>query len=476
MSEDRADQGDVPAPGHVNADLDLDALFGAERALRKAAAAGSGRGRRQKSMKITCLKVAAWSMAGVLVASGGIAMYLYERFFSQIDTVSLNGLKHRPAPAKSDPEGNTPLNLLVLGSQTRDGQHGVNLGNSTKLGTDLSDTTMFVHINAERHWAVVVSIPRDLLEPRPDCPARNDPSQIYPGAAMDPFYYAMNFGGPACAVATFEQMSGIRVDHFVEMTFNAFQDLTNAVGGVPVCIPEPGIDDPDYSGLVLSAGLHTVTGTQALEFVRDRHGLASGMDTARIQMQQMFVTSLFNKVTSAGTLADPVELLRIANAVTSNLTVDDGLKSLGALVDLAESAGQIKSHYLQFVTTPYVVDPPGTAYDPAGVHLSEGSGFDALWAYLRNDEPLPGSNAAATYPATATATATAGTHASDGSDTGAANPRPSGADVDVRAPGAAPAAGPDAAPTPTPTINTESRTGDEDLCSDLPSGQYGGHP
>ncbi|HWG28445.1 LCP family protein [Actinospica sp.] len=126
-------------------------------------------------------------------------------------------------------------------------------------------------------------------------------------------------------MTTVEAMTNIRIDHFVELTFDAFTDLTNAVNGVQICVPEPGINDPNYSGLVLSAGLHTVTGNQALAFVRDRHDLANGTDLNRIRMQQQFMSALFSKLTANGTLEDPVTLYKIANAVTGNITVDSDL-------------------------------------------------------------------------------------------------------------------------------------------------------
>jgi hypothetical protein len=192
-------------------------------------------------------------------------------------------------------------------------------------------------------------------------------------------------------VATVEQMTGIRIDHFMEITFNAFQSLTDAVGGVTVCVPQPGINDPHYSGLVLGPGLHTVSGAESLAFVRDRHGLENGTDLNRIRMQQMFVSSLFNKLESAGTLGDPITLYRIANAVTSNLTVDTGLDSIDAMVDLAGSVQRLKSHYIQFLTVPY-------SFDPANQNrVIPGAGFGQVWADLRQDTPLPGSNAAEAF-------------------------------------------------------------------------------
>lgn len=374
----------------VNEDLDLDELdprgAARERATVKAALVLHPRRRRRRILRITS------GICAVLVLTvAALGMYAYQHLFGQVATENLDALDNRPAASRADQWGNVPLNLLLLGSQTRDGQHGSHLGNASKLGTDISDTAMLVHIDAERKWATVVSIPRDLVVPRPQCEGRLDPAQTVPAAQSAMFDLAMNLGGPTCAVATVEQLTGIRIDHFVEITFNAFQALTDAVGGVTVCVPPPGINDPDYSGLVLGPGLHTVSGAQSLAFVRDRHGLANGTDLNRIRMQQMFVTSLFNKLESAGTLGDPITLYRIANAVTSNLTVDTGLDSIDAMVGLAGSVQSLRSHYIQFITVPYAFDPTNPN------RVVPGPGFDQVWTDLRQDTPLPGSNAARAF-------------------------------------------------------------------------------
>ena len=393
--------------GNINWDLDLAELDRRRRSKRP-----GERSRMRKALRI----FAGITAVGVLVTAG-LGTYLYEHLFGNIWTVSLSGLTNRPAAASPNAAGQTPENILVLGSQTRDGQTGVNLGNSTKLGTDLSDTAMLFHLSADRKWAVVVSIPRDLVVARPQCTSRFNQSVIIPSEDValadatdnDMYDAAMNLGGPVCAVATTEQLTGLRVDHFVEVTFNAFQQMTDAVGGVKVCIPEPGINDPDYSGLVLSAGEHVISGTQALEFIRDRHGVGNGTDLGRIQYQQMFVSSLFGKLTSNGTLANPLTLYNIANAVTSNLTVDSGLDSLTTMVSLAESINSIKSKYIQLITAPYDFDPDNQN------RVVPGTGFNAVWTDLRNDQPLPDSPAAAEFGTTSSSDGGAGSGSNGGS-------------------------------------------------------------
>jgi LCP family protein required for cell wall assembly len=380
----------------LNEDVDLDELDPLGRARRRAALEAERR-TRPNPRRRKALQVLAGSCAALVLAVAGVGTYAYEHLFGAVATESLDSLTNRPAFAKADRFGHVPLNILVLGSQTRDGQHGLNLGNATKLGTDISDTAMLVHISAERRWATVVSIPRDLVVPRPECQGRLDPTQTVPSSPDAMFDLAMNLGGPTCAVATVEQMTGIRIDHFVEINFNAFQALTDAVGGVTVCVPAPGINDPHYSGLVLGPGLHTVSGAESLAFVRDRHGLADGTDLNRIRMQQMFASSLFDKLANAGTLGDPITLYKIISAVTSNLTVDTGLDSIDVMVGLAGSVQSLESHYIQFITVPYGTDPADQD------RVIPGGGFDQVWTDMREDAPLPGSNAAAAFGTAATA-------------------------------------------------------------------------
>jgi len=416
-------------PSHVNSDLDLDEVDPKGTAQRKAAkeAARQANTRRNKVLKITAL-----ATAGTLVAVAGAGFYVVNHLLGNVQTVSLDSLKDRPAASKANAEGQTPLNILVLGSQTRDGQtQAAHVGDSSKDGTDLSDTAFIVHVAADRKWAEVISIPRDLFVSIPSCQDRTTPGQVDAAQSEGQFYDAMGEGGPACAVATVEQMTDIRMDHFLELTFDAFIDLTDAVGGVQICVPQGGINDPDYSGLVLSAGLHTVVGNEALAFVRDRHGLAGGMDTSRIQMQQQFMTALFNKMTSNGTLEDPVTLYKIANAISNNITVDPALDNISAMAQIAESLGTISKKYIQYVTAPYVLDSPGEfSYDEAGEHSSPGPGFAELWNYMRNDEPLPDSPAAEDFGTSATASPSASASAQVATSP-SANPSPTVADKDV---------------------------------------------
>jgi LCP family protein required for cell wall assembly len=281
----------------------------------------------------------------VLISLTGYGIYLkLDRNLAVVNAFA--GLRHRP-PAS--PPG--VLNILILGSQTRDGQ-GPGFGYDP--GTNLSDNLLLVHLDATHTHATVVSIPRDTMVYEPACRSRSGNTVVpaQPQAIIDG---AMNLGGPSCAVATVEHLTDIRMDHFVEFTFNSFRTMVNTLGGVEVCLPQ-AVDDP-YSHLNLSAGRHLITGNQALAFVRTRHGVGDGSDLGRIELQQEFFSSLIQKVESQGTLDDPVKLYDIANTATQAVTVDPGLGSIPKLLSLAATLRNLHTKDVTFITMPTVLDP-----------------------------------------------------------------------------------------------------------------------
>lgn len=374
-----------------------------------------------------------------MAGTGGLALF-FGHLNGNIATQSMTVLGKLPPPSKSG-----VLNILALGSQTRDGQ-GPGFGHDP--GTDLSDTAMLVHLNATHTRAIVLSIPRDLLVYRPPCRERVGGNAIVPGQQDAMFDSAMNLGGPACAIATVQDMSGIRIDHFIRVDFNGFRTMTDALGGVQVCVPEPGIHDW-RSHLNISAGLHVVSGNEALAFVRDRHGIGNGGDLGRIEMQQMFVSSLIKKVMSSGTLTDPVTLYRLADSATKSLTTDPGIGSVQALLGLAESLRSLKLSDITFVTLPNTLD--ATNIDRL---VPEEPAASAVWRLLREDLPWTGHLPTGTTVAARTTGAGAG---ADAAKPSAAKPKP-------------PSSG-----SPSPVQN---RNASANICSGLPTpnnlGELGG--
>ena len=200
-------------------------------------------------------------------------------------------------PVKPKVEGpKEPLNVLVLGSDNRDG---------TKIGGEtpgLSDTTILLHLSADRKRAYGVSIPRDAMVERPDCRSKDGKSTV-PGG-LTQFNAAYAVGGPGCTIKTVQELTNIKIDHYVVINFAGFKDMVNAINGVKVCVPKEVNDDVGH--IHLPAGTYKVTGEQALDYVRVRHdiGVANG-DIGRMKRQQSFIAAMVEKVVSKGTLTNP---------------------------------------------------------------------------------------------------------------------------------------------------------------------------
>ncbi len=170
------------------------------------------------------------------------------------------------------------------------------------------------------------------------------------------FNSAYSTGGAPCAVKTVETLSGLRMDHYLEVDFSGFQQLIDDLGGVEVTTSE-AIKDPD-SHLDLPAGTHTLDGEQALGLVRTRHGVGDGSDLGRIQLQQAFVKALVDQVKDIGLLGNPKKLYDIADTATKTVTTDSDLGSVNSLMSFATGLKGITPANMHMVTMPVVYDPP----------------------------------------------------------------------------------------------------------------------
>jgi LCP family protein required for cell wall assembly len=315
-----------------------------------------------------------WVVAGVLLAVLGITAVAvwsaYQRLDSNIATIDPSDGLGEVRPAKE----NQALNVLAIGSDTREGANSVVGGDSPGL----ADTTMVVHLSADNTWAAGVSIPRDSMVQMPDCVGPD--GRIVPGALRQ-FNAAYPIGGPVCVQRTVESLTGLRIDHFVVVDFVGFVDMVDAVGGVTVYIPEP-ISDPN-SKIYFETGCQTLDGKKALDYVRVRHGVGNGSDTGRIERQQAFLSSLIQKVTSSGVLFNPIELYDFLDAVTRSVTTDTGIGSIRSMASIAVRVRAIGLESIEFTTVPYEVYPP----DPNRVQWAQPEA-DEMWAKLIADEPL----------------------------------------------------------------------------------------
>ncbi len=328
----------------------------------------------------------------VLLATGAAAAgaVLYDRLDDNIVGIDVSDQFTDPRPTKAaDPT--EPMNVLVMGSDTRDIKGSKKYGNSSNAGIEgqRSDTTLLFHISGDRTRILGMSIPRDSLVTLPMC--KNSQGQMM-GGYTGRFNEAFDIGGPGCTMKAVEELTGIYIDHFVVVDFNGFKDMVDAVGGVEVCLEE-SVDDPN-SGLKLPAGKQDISGEDALAFVRARETLGDGSDLQRIQRQQDFISSMIRKVTSTGVITNPIKLFNLLDAGTKSLTTDKQMSNLSVIQDIAESMTGIRPSDVTFVTVPYVYNADGStvSWDQAKA--------DRMFKAIINDQPWP---EPATVPAGQTA-------------------------------------------------------------------------
>jgi LCP family protein required for cell wall assembly len=292
------------------------------------------------------------------------------------------------------------LNILVMGSDSRAGNNSF-IGGEADQGR--SDTTILLHLAGDHRSAVAVSIPRDTMVDMPACIGTAG-ERI--GGGVRQFNDAYSLGGPACTTRVVEQITKIRIDHFVVVDFAGFKNMVNALGSVEVCLPKP-VDDAK-ARLHLPAGRSRVNGDVALAYVRERYALGDGSDLGRIGRQQDFIASVLQQVTSGDTLTNPARLYSFLSAATSSLTMDPELSSLPTMIGLAQTLRQIGLHEIKFVTAPtgeYPADRNRLELLPAA---------DDLWGALRQDATLNLTNPG-------TATKAAGRGGAVGAKTGPAS-------------------------------------------------------
>ncbi|GGF05466.1 LCP family protein [Mycetocola zhadangensis] len=246
------------------------------------------------------------------------------------------------------------VNLLLVGSDSRAGQDGV-FGDAKKETGNLNDVTMLMHISEDHSAATVISFPRDLFVPIPSCPKEG--GGTYSAMTSQKINTTLSYGGLACTVLTVEKLTGLSIPFAAEVQFNGVIELSNAVGGVDVCVAEP-IED-DYTQTYLDAGTHTLQGMAALQFLRTRHGVGDGSDLGRISNQQVFLSSLVRQLKSSETLTDPGKLFGIAKAASSNMTLSNSLSNINTMVSIAMALKNIPLEQVVFVQYPNAAGQSG---------------------------------------------------------------------------------------------------------------------
>ncbi|MGW2557976.1 LCP family protein [Streptomyces sp. NPDC001514] len=336
----------------------------------------TGTRRRQRTAGNRAATLAAWSAAAVVLIGGSGVGYVYFKLNGNIQSVDINAQLGKDRPDNVD---NGSMDILVLGSDSRSGANG-------KYGADdggaRSDTAMIVHVYEGHKKAAVVSVPRDTLIDRPQCADSDGKAVDSESRAM--FNTAYEVGGPACAVKTVEQMSGIRMDHYIEVDFTGFKKIIDELGGVEITTTERINDSKSH--LDLEPGTHTLDGEQALGLVRTRKSVGNGSDLGRIQLQQAFIKALIQQVKDVGVFSSPKKLYDLADSATKAITTDSELDSVQELVGFANGLKGLGADDVTMVTLPVEYDK----IDPNRVVPLEKQGKQ-VWTALKSDLPIPAS-------------------------------------------------------------------------------------
>ena len=287
------------------------------------------------SLSVGVVLVSAFSWLGLGQISGAI---------NRIDAFS--SVSSRPD------KPNKALNYLLVGSDTREGltreqMKLLRVGSTKTAAGSRSDTMLLVHISKSRDKATIISIPRDSLVTIPEHPSTLDKTKIVP-AAKGKINAAFAFGGAPLLIQTIEDETGVRIDHYIEIGFAGFAGMVDALGGIEVCTKRD-IDDPG-SHLVLSAGVHTLNGVEALKYVRTRDFDGMG-DLGRMQRQQQFMSAVLRKVTSTGVLLNPIKLINFFNAAIATVKTDSELNK-SDLLTLAKQMKNLSSSNVRTLTIP----------------------------------------------------------------------------------------------------------------------------
>jgi LCP family protein required for cell wall assembly len=258
------------------------------------------------------------------------------------------------------------VNMLLVGSDSRVGFQGGNEGYDSSGA--LNDVNMLLHISADHTSATVVSFPRDTMVPIPSCP--DGKGGHYDAMSLQPLNSAIGYGGLPCVVLTIEKLTGLDIPYAGLIGFNGVINMANAVGGAEVCVAQ-AITDPE-SPIHLTAGMHTLTGEDALMFLRMRHGIGDGSDLARIGGQQAFMSSLARKIMSAQTLTDLPTVYNLAKITAQSLTLSSNIANVPALASLAWTARNVDVNNIAFIRYPvmaYAENPNKVVPDPASAKV-----------------------------------------------------------------------------------------------------------
>ena len=338
------------------------------------------------------------AVAVALVSAASVAALALWSFSRQVDdnAIDINvGQANASAPQLGSYKNG--FSILMVGVDN-DAAQGAAYG---ERDATLNDVNILVHVFADHRNAVVVSIPRDLIVAHPEC-TDADTEETFSAMSARPINEAMSRGGLPCVVKTVSELTGLDIPYAGLITFSGVVQMSDAVGGVPICL-SAAINDT-YAGLDLPEGPSTVSGDNALAFLRSRDGVGDRSDLARISSQQMYLASLLRTVKSNGTLTNIPTLINLSNAAATNIRLSTNLADVNTMVSMALALKDINLDRLLFVQYPGTTGDPDfpnkvvpirDLADELFAKLAADEPFDlpTVPAETSTDEPLPTENA-----------------------------------------------------------------------------------
>lgn len=305
---------------------------------------------RHRSIWAGLVKALAVVVTVVVVSSVSVAAYGVWRLGHKISDGSVD--IGEPPPSIEALDG--AFNVLLVGADNVEGQKGFGDDKERAGSGTRNDVNILVHVSADHRSGTVISLPRDLVIPHPEC---SDPEtgQTFPAMSAQPLNAAYSRGGLGCVVGTVEAQTGLTIPYAALFSFAGTVKMADAVGGVPVCVTK-AIDDPD-SGLKLKKGRSIVKGRTALAYLRSRHGVGDQSDLSRIASQQAYMSSLLRTMTSASTFTNPGKLYALANATADNVTLSQSLADPSTIVRMAVALKDVQLDRMVFVQYPVGSDP-----------------------------------------------------------------------------------------------------------------------
>ena len=339
---------------------------------------GARHGRLRRSATWANLLKVAFTTVLVFAVSGvSVAAYAVWGLVKEADVINLGTAAPQAEAVDAGAQSlNGELNILLVGSDSRadsildDGEEG-----------ELNDVNLLLHVPADHKSATIISFPRDLMVPIPSCPGPDGEPEYYASMSEQQLNSAMMYGGIPCVAATISELTGIEIPYAAMVTFDGVINISNAIGGVEVCLAQP-IED-EATGLDLPEGNVTLQGIQALQFLRTRYGVGDGSDVSRISNQQVFMSALLRQMRSAETLSNPVKVYGLAKAGFESMTLSSSMASVQFMQALAGTVVDIDLERVNFVQYPSYAHP----YNPGRLSPDRYSA-EALMNAVLSGEPF----------------------------------------------------------------------------------------